>query len=135
MKNLAESTSAAPAPAAVRIDKWLWAVRLFKTRALATDACRGGHVDIAGAPVKAARAVRVGEIIVTRAHGLTRTTRVLGVIGQRVGAAQVKQFAEDLTPASEYEKQRERNFSPVPLRPKGAGRPTKKERRDLEALL
>src|SRR5262245_17520072 len=116
----------------VRIDKWLWAVRLYKTRTLAAEACRAGHVEIAGMKVKAAREVRVGETIVTRMGEITRTTRVLGLVERRLGAPTAKEFAEDLAPRSEYEKKRDRIFQPVLLRPKGAGRPTKKERRDLE---
>jgi len=116
----------------VRIDKWLWAVRLYKTRALAADACRGGQVEIAGIKAKPAREVRVGETIMTRMGEITRTTKVLGVSGRRVGAQAAKELAEDLTPPSEYAKKRESNFNPALLRPKGLGRPTKKDRRDLE---
>ena len=119
-------------PNGVRIDKWLWAVRLYKTRALAAEACRGGHVEIAGIKVKPAREVRVGETVITRMGEITRTTRVLGLIERRVGAQAAKALAEDLTPASEYAKKREPDFNPVLLRPKGLGRPTKKDRRDLE---
>lgn len=116
----------------VRIDKWLWAVRLYKTRTAAAEACRGGHVEIVGVKVKPAREVRVGETIITRMGEITRTTKVLGLVQRRVGAQMAKELAEDLTPASEYAKMREANFNPVLLRPKGMGRPTKKDRRDLE---
>jgi ribosome-associated heat shock protein Hsp15 len=116
----------------VRIDKWLWAARLYKTRSVAAEACRAGHVAIAGVSPKPAREVRVGEIIVTRHGDLTRTTRVLGLTDRRVGAEAVKAFAEDLTPASEYDKRRDPVFTTVALRPRGSGRPTKKDRRDLE---
>jgi ribosome-associated heat shock protein Hsp15 len=120
----------------VRIDKWLWAVRLYKTRALATQACRGGHVTIAGDSVKPSRTVRVGDVIAARTGELLKTVKVLGLIGNRVGPKLVDQYIEDLTPAAEYlrvEQAREVARS-VPHRPKGSGRPTKKERRQLEAL-
>lgn len=118
----------------VRIDKWLWAVRLYRTRSLATEACRGGHVEVGGTKVKPAREIRIGETIVTRIGDVTRTTRVLGLIERRVGAPAVKSFAEDLTPPEEYQRHRKPDFQPVALRPKGTGRPTKKERRQMEKL-
>jgi ribosome-associated heat shock protein Hsp15 len=118
----------------VRIDKWLWAVRIYKTRTLAADACRNGRVTINGQPLKPSREVRINELVVAQTGDLTRTTKVLGLLERRVGASAVKQFAEDLTPASEYEKKREPVLQPLFFRPKGAGRPTKKDRRDLKKL-
>ena len=123
------------APESVRIDKWLWAVRLYKTRSLATEACKAGHVAVDGHPVKPARDVRVGETITARTGDFRRTMRVLALLDQRVGAPLVKQFSEDLTPAAELEKQRDPSLRPLFVRPHGAGRPTKKERRDLEEFL
>ncbi|MGZ4962330.1 MAG: RNA-binding S4 domain-containing protein [Limisphaerales bacterium] len=117
----------------VRIDKWLWAVRVFKTRSLATDACRNGRVTIGGKLVKPSREVRIGETIVVQKDELTRTFKVLGVLERRVGAQVAKEFVEDLTPASEFEKKREPNFLPPMYRPKGAGRPTKRDRRALDS--
>src|SRR3954468_10092555 len=118
----------------VRIDKWLWAVRVFKTRSLATDACRNGRVTIDGKEVKPSREVRIGETIVVQKDELTRTFKVLGVLEKRVGAKIAKDFVEDLTPPSEFEKKREPNFVPPMYRPKGAGRPTKKDRRAQDAF-
>jgi ribosome-associated heat shock protein Hsp15 len=118
----------------VRIDKWLWAVRVFKTRSLATDACRNGRVTIGGQLVKPSRDVRIGETIVVQKDELTRTFKVLGILHQRVGAPVAKEFVEDLTPASEFEKKREPNFVPPMYRAKGAGRPTKKDRRALDSF-
>ena len=118
----------------MRIDKWLWAVRLFKTRGLATTACRDGRVRVGGQPAKAGREVRVNDLIVAKMADLTRTVRVLALLEQRVGAAVVKEFAEDLTPASEYEKRRDPMLQPLFRRPKGAGRPTKKDRRTMDKL-
>ena len=117
-----------------RIDKWLWAVRLFKTRSLAADACRNGHVTIAGNRVKPARDVRVGDVINARAGGVQRTVKVLGFPASRVGAKLVPEFMEDLTPASEYEKARETASAPQFSWSKGFGRPTKKSRRLWEKI-
>ena len=119
----------------MRIDKWLWAVRLFKTRSLATEACKAGHVTVDGHAVKPARDVRIGETITALTGDVRRTLRVLALLEQRVGAPLVKQCAEDLTPAAELEKQRDPALRPLFHRPKGAGRPTKKERRELEEFL
>ena len=118
----------------VRIDKWLWAVRLYQTRSQAAAACAGGHVHIAGQPVKPSRSLRVGDVVCARAGEINRTVKVLALLEHRVGAKLVPQFLEDLTPAAEYEKERERNFAPPVFRPKGAGRPTKKERRSLTSF-
>src|SRR5579859_3795744 len=109
------------APASVRIDKWLWAVRIYKTRSLATAACRDGRVTIAGQPAKPARDVKINDLILAKNGDITRTIKVLALLEQRVGAPMVKQFAEDLTPASEYEKKREPVLEPMFFRPKGAG--------------
>jgi ribosome-associated heat shock protein Hsp15 len=117
----------------VRIDRWLWAARVFKTRSLAADSCRHGHVRISGQPVKPSRQVRLNDVIVVKQDQMTRTFKVLQVIGLRVGAAAARECAEDQTPASEREKPREPWFQPF-VRPKGSGRPTKKERRQLDAL-
>ncbi len=120
------------APESVRIDKWLWAVRIYKTRSLATTACREGRVTIGGQAAKASRDVKINDLILAKNGDITRTIKVLALLEQRVGAPVVKQFAEDLTPASEYQKQREPVLEPFFFRPKGAGRPTKKDRRAME---
>ena len=120
------------APASVLIYKWLWAVRIYKTRSQATEACRGGHVRINGHPVKASHDVKLNEILAARTGHLTKTVKVLGRVEQRVSAAAAKAFAEDLTPAAEYQKAQEPNYQPRFFRPKGLGRPTKKERRKLD---
>jgi ribosome-associated heat shock protein Hsp15 len=121
-------------PASTRIDKWLWAVRIFKTRSLATSACRDGQVTIGGQAVKPSRDVKVGDLIQAKTGEITRTIKVLKFLDRRVGAQVAKEYAEDLTPASEYEKAREPNFRPFNYRPKGSGRPTKKERRDIDRI-
>ena len=119
----------------VRMDKWLWAVRLFKTRSLAIQACNNGRVCIQGVPVKPARAARVGEVITVSVEGLTRTVRVLRPIERRVSASLAAECLEDLTPAEEYARVKEARegvgFAP---RPQGSGRPTKRDRRALDRL-
>jgi ribosome-associated heat shock protein Hsp15 len=112
-----------------RIDKWLWAVRLYKTRSLAADACRNGDVLVNDQRVKPSRDVRVGETLTAKTGLVKRTVKVLGSPPSRIGAKLVSEFLEDLTPASEYEKARE--FKPAPQFSwsKGIGRPTKKARR------
>ena len=119
------------------MDKWLWAVRLFKTRSLATQACRAGHVTIGEQPVKPSRAVRLNDVIAVRTGELLRTVKVTGLIDHRIGPKLVTNFLEDLTPAEEYLRaiQKREHGRGVPQRPKGSGRPTKKERRQMEALL
>lgn len=117
-----------------RLDKWLWAVRLFKTRALATDACRAGSVTIAGQPAKPAREVHPGETIIVQQGIIARTLLVLAVPASRVGAKLVPEFCNDLTPATEFEKLRTERLQHVLAREKGSGRPTKRDRRLIDRL-
>lgn len=118
----------------VRIDKWLWAVRVFKTRSLATDACRNGKVRINGITTKASHEVKLNEVINIQQQQITKTVRVIGLLDKRVSAKLVPQFMEDLTPKSEYEKVESIRAVSFVYRPKGLGRPTKKERRDMEKI-
>jgi len=115
----------------VRIDKWLWAVRIYKTRNQAAAACRNRQVTIAGQPVKPSREVKIGDLIQAESGGILRKVKLLGLPIQRVGAQAVREFMEDLTPASEYAKQKEPVLPPLFFRPKGMGRPTKKDRRAM----
>ena len=118
-----------------RIDKWLWAVRLFKTRSLAASACRDGQVLIGERRVKPARDLNVSEIIGAKVGGVQRTVKVLGFPRSRVAAKAVPEFMEDLTPAEEFEKARTAAARPAPFSwPRGMGRPTKKNRRLWERL-
>jgi ribosome-associated heat shock protein Hsp15 len=119
---------------AARLDKWLWAVRIFKARALATDACRAGSVHIRDEPAKPARTVRPGDIVSVRQGLITRTLRVVAVPRSRMGAKLVAEFCTDLTPAAEFEKARLHRVQQVLAREKGSGRPTKRDRRLLERL-
>lgn len=120
--------------ARARLDKWLWAVRLFKTRALATDACRAGLVTIAGQPAKPAREVHPGETIIVQQGIIVRTLLVVAVPASRVGAKLVPEFCNDLTPAAEFEKLRTERLQHVLAREKGSGRPTKRDRRLIDRL-
>ena len=116
-----------------RLDQWLWAVRLFKTRALAAAACKDGKVLINSQPAKPARDVHPGEIISAKAHGVQRTVKALAVPPGRVAAKLVPDFLEDLTPPEEYEKARlAAAAAPQFQWSKGTGRPTKKNRRMWE---
>ncbi len=116
----------------MRLDQWLWAIRIYKTRSLAADAIRGGHVKIAGEPTKPAHEVRPGEVVAARVSQMTRTVRVLGAPPSRVAAKLVVQFSEDLTPPEEYARRCEANLLPLGFRAKGTGRPTKRDRREID---
>jgi ribosome-associated heat shock protein Hsp15 len=113
-------------PDGPRVDRWLWAVRLFRTRSDATGACRGGHVRINGRPAKAAATVAVGDQVVVRTHGLERTVEVRQLIEKRVGAVLAADSYVDHTPPPPPRE------PTVAERERGAGRPTKRERRQLD---
>ena len=117
-----------------RLDKWLWSVRVFKTRPLATAACRAGHVLIGDLEAKPGRDVHVGEIITVRVGVITRTVKITGLPRSRVGAKQVAEFMADLTPAAEYERAKQAGIEHMLARQRGSGRPTKKDRRDMGRL-
>jgi ribosome-associated heat shock protein Hsp15 len=118
-----------------RIDRWLWAVRVYKTRSDAAEACRGSAVRLNGNIAKPSAKVRVGDTIVARTKALTRTLQVLQLTENRIGAALVPEHLEDQTPESEYEKAREKRANAKVFSHKGSGRPTKKDRRDIEKLI
>ena len=118
----------------MRLDQWLWAVRVFKTRTLAADGIKAGHVRVNGEPCKPAREARSGDTIVACVGIMTRTVRVIADPPSRVGAKLVPQFAEDLTPPEEYARRPEPNFLPPMFRPQGSGRPTKRDRRVTDQL-
>jgi len=119
----------------VRLDKWLWAARVYKTRSQAAQACQAGRVQVDDRRAKPAHQVRPGELIRARVGRLTRTVRVLGLLERRVSAKEVPQYAEDLTPPEEYRRLREeKRLKPLFHRPKGKGRPTKRDRRLLDKL-
>ena len=113
-----------------RVDRWLWAVRLFKTRGAATDACRAGHVRVNGAKVKPAAAVAIGDRVDARVNGRQRVVRVARVIEKRVGASVAAECLVDLSPPVPPRQP----SVPPGQREAGAGRPTKRERRQLDRL-
>ncbi len=118
----------------VRMDKWLWAARLFKTRALAVDAIKGGKVKINGQAIKPSREVKEGDVIHVQIEQLHKVVQVMLVIHNRVPAKQVTEIYADLTPTEEYERIAFMKAYKAEYRDRGAGRPTKKERRQIEKL-
>ena len=118
----------------VRIDKWMWATRIFKTRTLATEACKKNRVSISNVSVKPSRMVKVGDVIAIRKPPVTFTFRVLDLAENRMGAKLVPLFLENITPPEEYEILELNKISGFVDRAKGLGRPTKKERRELEGF-
>src|SRR5918993_2980646 len=110
----------------VRVDSWLWAVRVYKTRSAATTACRAGHVRVNGERAKAAQPVKIGDELRVRIAGFDRILVVRKLLVKRVGAALVPEAAEDRTPPPPPLTER----ALVPMRDRGAGRPTKRERRN-----
>lgn len=116
----------------VRIDKWLWAVRLFKTRSQATEACKKGNVSISGKAIKPARVLQVGEIVEVKKAPITKSFKVLALAGKRMGAKLVIDFLEDVTPPEELELLEIQKHMRWSARDKGTGRPTKKDRRELD---
>jgi ribosome-associated heat shock protein Hsp15 len=117
-----------------RLDKWLWSVRVFKTRAEATAACRRNHVQINNLDAKPGRDVHVGETLQVKVGLVLRTLKVVGLPRSRVGAKQLPEFVQDLTPQLEYDKARQASLEHMLARERGMGRPTKKDRRDLGRL-
>lgn len=114
-----------------RIDKWLWAMRVFKTRTIATDACKKGRVMMGGNAVKPSRTVKEGDIIDVRKPPITYTFRVKAVTGNRLGAKLVPDYLENITPQSQYELLEMTRISGFVDRRKGLGRPTKRDSREL----
>lgn len=115
---------------AVRVDSWLWAVRMFKTRSLAAKACRGGHVEVDGDPAKPSTQVGVGSTVSARVGDRDRELEVTGLIVKRVGAPEAQRCYIDHSPPPPP-----REFvAPVVIRDRGAGRPTKRERREIDRL-
>jgi len=119
----------------VRIDKWLWAVRIYKTRSMATSEIQKGRVTINGIAPKPSRIVKPGEIITVRKPPVTYTYRVKGLLHNRVSAKIAKEYVDDLTPPEEIQKFYQQRLQTNLRREKGSGRPTKKERRQIEKLI
>ena len=118
-----------------RIDKYLWSIRVFKTRTDATDACKGNKITVNDQSVKPSREIKAGDIINVRKGAVLYTYKVLAPIEKRVGAKEVSNYAENLTPESELNKLRAPVETFFIRRDRGTGRPTKKERRDIDGLM
>ncbi|MBO5061967.1 MAG: RNA-binding S4 domain-containing protein [Prevotella sp.] len=118
-----------------RIDKWLWAARIFKTRSVAANACKNGRVTINGSNVKPARIIKPNEIIDVKKPPITYSFKVLQCIEQRVGAKLIPQIYENVTDAKQYELLEMSKISGFVDRARGTGRPTKKERRSLDSFI
>ena len=118
----------------VRIDKWLWAMRVFKTRSISTDACKKGRVSIGGATAKPSRTVRVGDVVDVRKPPVTYTFRVKALTESRRGARLVPEYLENITPKAQYDMLEMVRISGFVDRQKGLGRPTKREGRELAAF-
>ncbi len=121
----------------MRLDRWLWMIRVYKTRTVAAHAIKAGRVEVDGRAAKPAFQLRAGEMVTVRLDRMTRTLRVVGVPTARVGAKLVSNFAEDFTPPEEFEKQRRSkpnlpNLLPPGFRVKRRGLPTKREGRNLK---
>ena len=115
-----------------RLDKWLWAARIYKTRTLAADACKNGRVTINGAQAKPSRVVKVGDEVGVKKSPITYTFRVKQAIEKRVGAKLLPDVLENITSAQQYELLEMSRISGNAVRARGTGRPTKKERRALD---
>ena len=118
-----------------RIDKWLWAARIFKTRSLAADACKNGRVSINNVNVKPSHMVKVGETVSVRKPPVTYSFKILQTIEQRVGAKLIPEIYENVTTPDQYELLEMNRISGFVDRARGTGRPTKKERRALDAFI
>ena len=121
--------------AEARIDKWLWAARIFKTRSIAADACKNGRVTKNGVNIKPSHIVKVGETISVRKSPITYSFKILDAIEQRVGAKLIPGVYENVTPKEQYELLEMSRISGFVDRARGTGRPTKRERRSLDAFI
>ena len=117
----------------LRVDKWLWCMRVFKTRTMASDACRKSRILVDGMPVKPSRDIAINDVIIVRKPPVIHTFRVKNLVNSRLPAKKVPDYMEDLTSSEELDKLKVRETI-VFHRERGSGRPTKKERRDIDRL-
>lgn len=118
----------------VRIDRFLWAIRAYKTRSEATDACKGNKVKVAGCNAKPSKMIKIGDVIELRKGSVLYSYKVKSILSNRVGAKLVSEYVENLTPQSELDKLKVPVETFVLKRERGAGRPTKKDRREMDAM-
>ena len=116
----------------IRVDKFLWAMRIYKTRSIATDACKCGRVKMNGVEVKPSRMFHVGDVFSVRKGPITYTYRILQLWGNRLGAKMVPEYLQDITPKEQLELLELARFAAQSGRDRGTGRPTKKDRREIE---
>ena len=119
----------------IRIDKWLFAVRLFKTRVLATEACKRGKIKLNESQAKAAKSIKLGDIINIRQSPMIRSLEVIGLTERRIGAKLVENFAKDVTPKEEWDKFYKSKSNRTENQNKSQGRPSKKERRLIDQFM
>lgn len=118
----------------IRMDKFLWAVRLFKTRTEAADSCNKGQITINGMSVKSSRHVKIGEVILMRKPPMVHSYKVLALLHTRLSAEKVKEFLIEITPDEEFKKLENGRLQKNLVRDRGTGRPTKRDRRDIDRL-
>ncbi len=116
----------------IRVDKYLWAMRIYKTRSIATDACKCGRVKMNGVEIKPSRAFHVGDVFTVRKGPITYTYRILQLASNRLGARMVPEYLQDITPKEQLELLELARYAAQSGRDRGTGRPTKKDRRDIE---
>lgn len=116
----------------IRVDKYLWAMRIYKTRSIATDACKCGRVKMNGVEIKPSRAFHVGDVFTVRKGPITYTYRILQLASNRLGVKMVPEYLQDITPKEQLELLELARYAAQSGRDRGTGRPTKKDRRDIE---
>jgi ribosome-associated heat shock protein Hsp15 len=116
----------------IRVDKYLWAMRIYKTRSIATDACKCGRIKMNGVEVKPSRTFHVGDVFTVRKGSITYTYRILQLWGNRIGAKLVPEYLQDITPKEQLELLELARYAAQSGRDRGTGRPTKKDRREIE---
>ncbi|MBO5014125.1 MAG: RNA-binding S4 domain-containing protein [Paludibacteraceae bacterium] len=116
----------------IRVDKYLWAMRIYKTRSIATDACKCGRIKMNGVEIKPSRAFHVGDVFTVRKGPITYTYRILQLASNRLGAKMVPEYLQDITPKEQLELLELARYAAQSGRDRGTGRPTKKDRRDIE---
>ena len=116
----------------IRIDKWMWAVRIFKTRTIATEACKKGRISVSDSAAKPSRMIKPGDVVQVRKPPVTYSFKVIDITANRISAKHVPLYLENITPAEEYEALEMNRIAGFVDRAKGLGRPTKKDRRELE---
>lgn len=119
----------------IRIDKWLWAVRIYKTRSIAIEECKKGRITIDGIDVKPSRDLKIGDVLEIRKPPITYVFKVIQLTDKRMGAKMVPEYLEDLTPKEQFKVLEMQKMMQWSERDRGTGRPTKKERRDIDDFL